>query len=101
MTIENNLTKDIVIKASKKGLKLIYTNADQFVNKRDDLHDVIAEDEPDIIMIMEVIQKIQVNILVCKELVKGIYYKDFFKSRGFKIKSLFIFFFNFLLIAVY
>ena len=61
MTIENNLTKDKVIKPSKKGLKLMYTNADQFVNKRDDLVMMISGDEPDVILITEVIPKCQAN----------------------------------------
>ena len=40
-----------------RGLKFFYTNADQFVNKRDDLAAVIAGNEPDVIMITEVIPK--------------------------------------------
>ena len=43
------------------GMKFLYTNADQFVNKRDDLLARIAGDEPDIIMITEVIPKSQKN----------------------------------------
>lgn len=42
-----------------KSLKVLYTNADQLVNKRDDLSMHIAGDEPDIIMISEVIPKAQ------------------------------------------
>ena len=38
----------------------MYTNSDQLVNKRDDLCMAIAEREPDIIMITEVIPKAQV-----------------------------------------
>ena len=38
-------------------LKVIYTNADQLVNKRDDLCMAIAGREPDIILITEVILK--------------------------------------------
>ena len=40
-----------------RGLKFFYPNADQFVNKRDDLAAVIAGNEPDVIMITEVIPK--------------------------------------------
>ena len=47
--------------ASKEGLKYLYTNADQFVNKRDELVMLIAEDKPDVIFITEVIPKSQVN----------------------------------------
>ena len=41
--------------------KLLYTNADQFVNKIDDLIMFIANDSPDIILMTEVIPKKQVN----------------------------------------
>ena len=40
-------------------LKFLYTNADQFVNKRDDLLARIAGDEPDVILITEFIPKSQ------------------------------------------
>ena len=39
----------------------MYTNADQFVNKRDDLQARITDDEPDVILITEVIPKCQSN----------------------------------------
>ena len=42
-------------------MKFFYTNADQFVNKRDDLLCTIAGDEPDVILITEVIPKCQTN----------------------------------------
>ena len=42
-------------------MKAIYTNIDQFVNKRDDLCMMIADDEPDLILLSEVIPKAQVN----------------------------------------
>ena len=41
------------------GLKVLYTNCDQFVNKRDDLCMLIAGNEPDIILLNEVIPKAQ------------------------------------------
>ena len=43
------------------GLKTLYTNADQFINKRDDLEIFIANDRPDIMLITEVIPKNKVN----------------------------------------
>ena len=43
------------------ALKILYTNADQFLNKRDQLSMLIAGDEPDIIIINEVISKDQVH----------------------------------------
>ena len=43
------------------ALKVLYTNADQFLNKRDQLSMLIAGDEPDIIIINEVIPKAQVH----------------------------------------
>ena len=46
---------------SGRNLKVMYTKADQFLNKRDDLVTCIADDEPDIIMITEVIPKAQIN----------------------------------------
>ena len=55
-TNETNL-----VDASKTGLKVLYTNADQFVNKRDDLLMFMAGDLPDVILITEVIPKSQVN----------------------------------------
>ena len=40
-----------------------YTNADQFLNKRDDLLLHIAGNEPDIIMITEVLPKVQPSFI--------------------------------------
>ena len=40
-------------------MKFLYTNADQFLNKRDDLLFSIAGNEPDIILITEIIPKCQ------------------------------------------
>ena len=42
---------------SNVSLKCFYTNADQFVNKRDDLLMMISDDRPDLILITEVIPK--------------------------------------------
>ena len=42
-----------------KCLKVLYTNTDQFLNKRDDLCLFIAGDEPDVILLTEVIPKAQ------------------------------------------
>ena len=46
---------------SKLGLKCLYTNADQFINKRDELITLISPDLPDVMLIMEVILQKQVN----------------------------------------
>ena len=46
--------------AQVKQLQVYYTNADQLVNKRDDLAMQIAGSEPDIMMLTEVIPKAQV-----------------------------------------
>ena len=43
------------------NLSIFYTNADQFLNKIDDLEMLIAGSEPDIIMITEVLPKIHCN----------------------------------------
>ena len=48
-------------KTSNKTLKCLYTNADQFVNKRDALLTVIADDQPEIILITEAIPKSQIQ----------------------------------------
>ena len=40
---------------------VLYTNADQFLNKKDELLQLIAGNEPNIIIITEVIPKAQVN----------------------------------------
>ena len=42
-----------------KQLKVLFTNADQLINKRDDLSVKIAGNEPDLIMVTEVIPKAQ------------------------------------------
>ena len=56
----NNINKEWK-DALGQDLKCLYTNADQFVNKRDDLVMSIAGDKPDIILITEVIPKNQIN----------------------------------------
>lgn len=43
------------------GLKVLYTNADQFINKKEDLLQFIDGDEPSIILITEVIPKRQIR----------------------------------------
>ena len=58
--VHDNVNKEIK-DASEQGIKCLYTNADQFVNKRDDLSMFIASDKPDVIFITEVIPKSQVN----------------------------------------
>ena len=40
---------------------MVYTNADQLINKRDDLCMFIADNHPDLILVTEVIPKAQVN----------------------------------------
>ena len=57
--MEQEVTKEA--QKGKNSLKFFYTNADQFVNKRDDLLARIADDEPDVILITEVIPKSQSN----------------------------------------
>ena len=46
---------------NNRKLQATYTNADQFLNKRDELVESITGNEPDIIMITEVIPKAQLN----------------------------------------
>ena len=43
------------------NLSIFYINADQFLNKTDDLAMLIAGSEPDIIMITKVLPKIHCN----------------------------------------
>ena len=43
----------------KPNLKVFYTNADQFPNKNDDLRMFIADKDPDILLIPEIIPKQQ------------------------------------------
>ena len=45
------------------SLKVLYTNADQFLNKRDDFLLHIAGNEPDVIMITEVLPKVQPSFI--------------------------------------
>ena len=55
-TLENKLKGGNI-----ENLKAMYTNADQFLNKKDDILQFIAGNEPNIIMISEVIPKAQMN----------------------------------------
>ncbi len=52
---------NVRINSKRKKLTCMYTNADQFPNKREDLLTFIADDEPDIIFITEMIPKAQTN----------------------------------------
>ena len=52
-------TRSMETKRDRK-LKVMYTNAGQFLNKRDDL---AAGDEPNIMIITEVIPKAQINLI--------------------------------------
>ena len=58
VTTNSSITQVI---SNNESLKFLYTNADQFVNKRNDLCMLITGDEPDIMLITEVIPKNQVN----------------------------------------
>ena len=49
------------LQLSESGLEYLYTNADQLLNKIEELKMLIADDEPDVIMITEVIPKAQKN----------------------------------------
>ena len=55
----NEITTNKV--SSYEGFKFFYTNADQFVNKREDLLMMIADDRPHVILVTEVIPKNQIN----------------------------------------
>jgi len=44
-------------------MKVLYTNVDQFLNKRDDLLMFIAGDEPDLILITEILPKVQSSLV--------------------------------------
>ena len=50
---------------SDSGLEYLYTNADQLLNKIEELKMHIADDEPDVIIITEVIPKAQKNQTLC------------------------------------
>ena len=45
--------------ATEQGLRCLYSNADQLLNKMEDLRAMIAADVPDIMIITEVIPKAQ------------------------------------------
>jgi len=53
-----------------KGLNLLYINIEQFLNKRDDLELAITGNDPDIILITEILPKAHCNTLtaVCLSL---------------------------------
>ena len=40
-------------------MKVLYPNADQFISKQDDMAMLICRDEPDLILLTEVIPKVQ------------------------------------------
>ena len=46
-----------------QSLTVFYTNADQFLNKRDELQMFIAGNEPDIILISEILPKSHCNTI--------------------------------------
>ena len=46
-----------------EGLDILYTNIDQFLNKRDDFSLAIAGNEPDIILITEILPKARCETL--------------------------------------
>ena len=46
-----------------QSLTVLYTNADQFLNKRDELQMFIAGNEPDIILITEILPKSHCNTI--------------------------------------
>ena len=56
----NRISNNIGI-VTKVGLNILYKNANQFVNKRDDLLRFIGDDKPDVMLITEVIPKNQTN----------------------------------------
>ena len=47
-----------------QSFKVFYTNADQFLNKRDELQMFIAGNEPNIILISEILPKSHCNIFL-------------------------------------
>ena len=51
------------LKLHVSSFKVLYTNADQFLNKRDDLLLHIAANESDVIMITEVLPKVQPSFI--------------------------------------
>ena len=50
------------------NLVVLYTNADQFLNKKDELLQLIAGNEPNIIIITEVIPKATIRITLYVEI---------------------------------
>ena len=65
MQVHSKLKRELLKNKSKsaniENLKAVYTNADQFLNKKDYIIQFIAGNEPNVIMISEVIPKAQVN----------------------------------------
>ena len=59
--VKKHVLRSKSISKSKRELKYLCTNADQLLNKIDDLKRFIAADEPDVMMITEVIPKAQKN----------------------------------------
>ena len=69
-------------------MSVLYTNVDQFVNKRDCLCAMIAGDEPDLILLTEVIPKAQVTCISPAQLSVPGYaiYSNFDLSHRFRSK---------------
>ena len=69
----------MLIVVTSSDLKILYTNADQFVNKCDDLLMLIAGNEPDIIFINEAIPKTQSLPIgrACLELPNSTFFTNF------------------------
>ena len=74
--MSQNSSKEIKL-SNRPCLKVLYTNADQFVNKRNDLEMMISHDKPDLILITEVIPKSQKNPIVASLLDVGGYIPHF------------------------
>ena len=49
------------MKKDSIGLRCMYSNVDQLLNKMEDLRQTIAADQPDIVLLTEVIPKAQKN----------------------------------------
>ena len=66
----SDVNMDALLHPCSGNLNILYTNADQFLNKREDLLMLITNNNPDLIIITEVIPKTQINPIPPQRLAK-------------------------------
>ena len=71
-TRRSNRNDSSFLKKGVFGLKCMYSNVDQMLNKMDDLLMLVASDEPDIMLFTEMIPKARVNCNLGASGIRGV-----------------------------